>query len=159
MFGRKEHVEEHEKMHDNKVKCQFSEKEFWSLRSKQLHVKIKHRAEINLGLLLITNASPEENETEYICNVWPIPQKFKSRKTLKQHTMETHEGRNDVVKFGKFTRYLSEAEVANQHLTTVICELCNETFSCHKYKYKYKYRDQNTMAEMLKVSLIINEYL
>ena len=42
--------------------------------------------------------------------------------------MKKHEGRNDGVKFGKFTRYLSEAEVANQHLKTVICELCNETF-------------------------------
>ena len=133
-IGRLEHIKQHEKIHDNieKVKCQFREKEFINHRSKQLHIKKNHRAEINIGILLIRNASPEQEQTEYICNTCPIPQKFKSRKTLKQHKTKMHEGRNYVVKFGKFTRYLTETEVINQQLKRVICDLCDETFSCQQ---------------------------
>ena len=40
-----------------------------------------------------------------------------------------HEGMNDVVKFGKFTIYLTEADVTNHYLKIMICGLCDEMFS------------------------------
>ena len=35
---------------------------------------------------------------------------------------------NVVVRLGKFTKYLPEAEVTKKYLKRVICELCDETF-------------------------------
>ena len=35
-----------------------------------------------------------------------------------------------MVKFGKFTLYLTEADATNHYLKRVICELCDEMFSC-----------------------------
>ena len=72
----------------------------------------------------------KKRKTEYMCNTFPILQKLKSRKTLKQHTIKMHEGRTDMVKLGKLTIYLTEADVSNHYLKRTICELCDEMFFC-----------------------------
>ena len=53
------------------------DKQFSSNHNKQRHVKKEHNTEINIGVLLIRNESTEEESTENVCKVCPIPQKFK----------------------------------------------------------------------------------
>ena len=41
-----------------------------------------------------------------------------------------HEGKNDLIKSGKLTTYLSEEEVKSQESKRVVCQSCAEMSSC-----------------------------
>ena len=78
----------------------------------------KHRIQNNAGIHAnnteVSNTKSEPEIKENICKVCPIPQKFSMQKILNQHMFQKHEGRNYIVKAGKFTRCLSEPEVRDQ---------------------------------------------
>ena len=52
--------------------------------------------------------------------------------------IKNHDGINDVIKFGKFTRYLSQEEVVEQSFKRVGCEHCDETFTCQQNLREHK---------------------
>ena len=141
-FNRRQNCNVHEEMchgeNITKVNCQYCEKNFSSKSAKQLHVKKKHQTELRAGVVLIQNQTQEKDSEENICKVCPVPQKYKSKKTFKEHMLKKHDGRNDVLKFGKNTRYLTDAEVSNQHLKRVVCEICENTFSCQQNMKEHK---------------------
>ena len=72
-------MNEHEKKHEIiiRINCPYCDKQFSSKRSKQRHVIKEHQTEINIGVLLISNESTEEESAENVLKVCPIPQKFK----------------------------------------------------------------------------------
>ena len=66
-----------------------------------------------LRWILIAEEERENNPEENICKVCPIPQKFKTKQILYKHMRKKHEDRRDLIKSGKFTRYLTENEIQN----------------------------------------------
>ena len=138
-FSRKEYLQQHLKICQaetsrKEYKCNYCENQFSSKGAKKTHIKKYHRVEINSGYMLVTEQDTQSKEPredkEYICKVCPIPLRFSFRKNLKHHMTTKHEGRNDLIKVGKFRRYLGEQEVENQESKTANCDACSDTFSC-----------------------------
>ena len=102
----------------------------------------KHRIQNNAGIHAnnteVSNTKSEPEIKENICKVCPIPHKFSTQKILKQDMLKKHEGTNDVVKAGKFTRCLSEQEVSDQELKQVGCDLCENLFTCQQNLDQHK---------------------
>ena len=80
--------------------------------------------------MLVSKPARIVNTEEYICKVCPVPYMFISKKKLKEHGIRKHNGRQDQIKFGSSVLYLSEAEVQLQMNKEVVCEVCQQTFTC-----------------------------
>ena len=120
--------------------CQYCEKVFGSKSAKRFHEKKKHKIETDAGFYIISNEGnvDEPEPQENICNVCMIPQKFKSKQILKKNMKRVYEGKNDLIKSGKFTRYLSEQEVNSQESKRVVCQCCAEMFTCQQNLEEHK---------------------
>lgn len=120
LFLRKEFLRKHEanchenNVNDLKFNCRYCEKQFKSKSAKKFHERSKHRIEMDGGYILIAEEEKSNEPQENICKVCPIPQKFNSKQILKRHMTKMHLGRKDLIKSGKFTRYLTENEIRNQ---------------------------------------------
>ena len=58
---------------------------------------------------------------DYICDICPIPHKFKENSKTTQN--------EKALRDGMFSKFLTEADVSNHYLRRVICELFGEMFS------------------------------
>ena len=139
-FSGKQYLKKHElkclgeNVTKDEFSCQYCDKLFSSKQAKSYHEKKKHRIEKNGGYIIVNNpvTVKQQEPGEKLYKVCNIPQKFSTKRKLKKHMIRMHDGKNDVIKWGKIKRYLSEEEVRSQESKQVACEYCAENFSCQQ---------------------------
>ena len=57
---------------------------------------------------------------------------------MKEQIRKLHDGRRDVIKSGKSTRYLSNDKVKIQVYKSVACTMCEETITCQQNLQEHK---------------------
>ena len=73
-----------------------------------------------------------------MCKTCATPQKFKTKNILKEHVRRLHDGRRDVIKLGKSTRYLSKNKVQTEGSKRVGSTLCEDMFTCQQNLEEHK---------------------
>ena len=120
--------------------CKYCDMKFTTKYGAKRHEQKKHVMETPGGYMLINNTAEDStppmhdsDAVDFICKVCPIPFKLSNKKTFEKHSKRMHNGRNDQIRVGKFTRNLSEEEIQSQSLKTAKCSICDEELSCKQY--------------------------